>query len=85
MRVEFNLKTASIMFWLAVSPVIILRFTLGAFLINFGKDLTDFDKSAILIGLGIYFALSGATTGMRAVKKYSALREQLKEIVNNVD
>lgn len=85
MRLKFNLKTASVMFWLAVSPVIALRFTLGAFLINFGKDLTDTNKVVILVGLGIYFVISGAVTGMRAVAKYSALREQVKEMVNNVD
>ena len=85
MRFKFSLRGASIMFWLAVSPVIALKFVLGSFLINFAKDLTDTDKSVILIGIGIYFIISGSLTGMRAVAKYSALREQVKEVINNVD
>jgi hypothetical protein len=76
-----TLGRLSMTFWVAVTPIIVLRFLIAAFLFNVGLDLTDEKKTLILVGLGVYFGIAGVVTTFRAIKNHSALREQLKEML----
>ena len=76
-----TLGKLSATFWLAVTPIIVLRFVVAAFLFDVAFNLTDERKTFIMVGLGVYFGIAGVVTTFRAVKNHSALREQLKEML----
>jgi uncharacterized membrane protein HdeD (DUF308 family) len=70
-------------FWLAVTPVIMLRFGLGIFLMNIRNDLTNQTAALILLLFGIWMIGHGAMTGYRAVTNFKKFKEFVANELDN--